>query len=59
MKADFKTIALVGKINSPGCSTSLLRLADYLRTRGHQVMITAHTADVCQIRDFEVATAPC
>jgi len=56
MKADFKTIALVGKINSPSCSTSLLRLADYLRARGHQVMITAHTADVCQIRDFEVAT---
>ena len=56
MNADFKTIALVGKFNSPGCSTSLLRLADFLRRRGHQVMITAHTADVCEIRDFEVAT---
>jgi len=56
MKADFKTIALVGKFNSPDSSSSLLRLAEFLRARGHQVMITAHTADVCEIRDFEVAT---
>jgi hypothetical protein len=36
MKADFKTIALVGKFNSPASTGSLLRLADYLRQRGHQ-----------------------
>jgi NAD+ kinase len=56
MNDDFKTIALVGKFNSPGGSSSLLRLADFLRARGHEVMITAHTADVCEIRDFEVAS---
>ena len=56
MKADFKTIALVGKFNSPGNSSSLLRLADYLRQRGHEVMITPHTADCCQTQDFRVVT---
>ncbi len=56
MNDDFKTIALVGKFNSPASSTSLLRLADYLRRRGHEVTITAHAADVCEIRDFELAT---
>jgi NAD+ kinase len=56
MNTEFKTIALVGKFNSPGGSGSLLRLADFLRARGHQVMITEHTADVCEIRDFQVAT---
>ena len=34
MKADFKTIALVGKFNTPACTGSLLRLADFLRKRG-------------------------
>ncbi len=56
MKADFKTIALVGKFNTPACTGSLLRLADYLRQRGHGVMLTAHTADSCEIRDYPVAT---
>jgi NAD+ kinase len=56
MKADFKTIALVGKFNSPASTGSLLRLADYLRRRGHAVMLTAHTADSCEVRDYPVAT---
>jgi NAD+ kinase len=55
MKADFKTIALVGKFNTPACTGSLLRLADFLRRRGHLVMLTAHTADSCEIRDYPVA----
>jgi NAD+ kinase len=52
MKADFKTIALVGKFNSQANSSSLLRLADYLRRRGHEVMLTTHTTDGCEIRDY-------
>jgi NAD+ kinase len=56
MKADFKTIALVGKFNSPASTGSLLRLADYLRRRGHAVMLTAHSADSCEVRDYPVAT---
>ena len=56
MKADFKTIALVGKFNSPASTGSLLRLADYLRRRGHAVMLTAHAADSCEARDYPVST---
>jgi len=56
MNPDFKTIALVGKFNRPANSGSLLRLADFLRKRGHEVMLTAHTADACEIREFPVAS---
>ena len=56
MNPDFKTIALVGKYNRPGSAGSLLRLADYLRKRGHEVMITAHTAESCATHDYPVAT---
>jgi NAD+ kinase len=56
MNPDFKTIALVGKYNLPGSTSSLLRLADYLRKRGHDVMITAHTAETCDTHDYPVAT---
>ena len=56
MKADFKTIALVGKFNTPACTGSLLRLAEFLRKRGQGVMLTAHTADSCDLRDFPVAS---
>ncbi len=56
MNADFKTIALVGKYNRPGSTGSLLRLADFLRKRGHEVMITAHTAETCDTHDYPVST---
>jgi len=56
MNSDFKTIALVGKYNRPGSTGSLLRLADYLRKRGHEVMITAHTAETCETCEYPVAT---
>ncbi len=52
MEADFKTIALVGKYNSPACGASLLRLAAFLRERGHEVVLAAHTADLCEIDDL-------
>ncbi len=56
MNPDFKTIALVGKYNRPGSTGSLLRLADFLRKRGHEVMITAHTAETCETHEYPVAT---
>ena len=56
MNSDFKTIALVGKYNRPGSTGSLLRLADYLRKRGHEVMLTPHTAEFCDTLDYPVAT---
>jgi NAD+ kinase len=56
MNPDFKTIALVGKYNRPGNTGSLLRLGDYLRKRGHEVMLTPHTAECCATLDYPVAT---
>ena len=56
MNPEFKTIALVGKYNSPASGASLLRLAGFLKQRGHEVVLAAHTADVCDIKDFQVST---
>lgn len=55
MKADFKTIALVGKFNSPVNTGSLLRLANFLVQRGHGVVLASHTADACATHDYPVA----
>ena len=54
MKPDFKTIALIGKYNSPTGARSLIRLAEFLRARGHEVLMTCHTADTCSIEGYEV-----
>jgi NAD+ kinase len=57
MKADFNTIALVGKYNNPAAGAGTLsRLADFLHKRGHEVVLSAHTADACSIEDFRVST---
>lgn len=54
MKPDFKTIALIGKYNSPTGARSLVRLAEFLQARGHEVFMTCHTADTCAIEGYEV-----
>lgn len=54
MKPDFKTIALVGKYNSPTGARSLIRLAEFLQARGHEVLMTCHTADTCAIEGYPV-----
>jgi NAD+ kinase len=41
----FKTIALVGKYDSPEMSESLPQLADFLRELGYEVLIAHNTAD--------------
>lgn len=53
---DFKTIGVVGKYYGATASSAVHRLADYLASRGREVLIAAHTAEVCQIRDFKTAT---
>jgi len=55
MNPDFKTIALIGKHNTGTGAQSLARLGHFLASRGHEVFIAAHTADMCQISDFPVA----
>ena len=49
MKPDFKTIALVGKYNSPASASSLSRLANYLQAKGYTVLVTCHIAETCAI----------
>ena len=45
MSQSFKTIALVGKYDSPEMSETLPQLADFLRERGYEVLIAHNTAD--------------
>lgn len=54
MDSNFKTIALVGKYNSQASAASLMRLAAFLRERGHQVLLTAHVADMCKLAGYEI-----
>ncbi len=56
MKPNFKTIGLIGKYNSTGIGSSVSRLANWLTVRGHQVHVTAHTADMCKLNDIPVAS---
>ncbi len=56
MDSDFKTIALIGKYNSPASAGSLMRLAGFLRQRGHEVLLTAHTAESCRIEGYAIHT---
>ncbi len=45
MSEIFQTIALVGKYDSPEIGEALLRLADFLRDHGHDVLIARNTAE--------------
>ncbi len=45
MPETFQTIALVGKYDSPEAGEALLHLADFLRDRGHDVLIARNTAE--------------
>jgi NAD+ kinase len=56
MDSKFKTIALVGKYNSQASAGSLMRLATFLGERGHRVLLTAHTADMCKIEGYSIST---
>ncbi len=55
MEQIFKKIALVGKHNSTSISSYMLRLANYLRERGHDVVLTTHTAEFCHLTDLPCA----
>jgi NAD+ kinase len=56
MKPDFKTIALVGKYNSPSSASSLSRLADFLQAKGYRVLVTCHIAETCAMAGFQTRT---
>ncbi|MHB0990414.1 MAG: NAD kinase [Burkholderiales bacterium] len=51
----FKTVALVGKYDSPEMGDNLPKLADYLRSRGHNVLISHNTADQLDVVNHPTA----
>ncbi|HET9112300.1 MAG TPA: NAD kinase [Burkholderiales bacterium] len=51
----FKTVALVGKYDSPEMGDNLPKLADYLRSRGHNVLISHNTADQLNVVNHPTA----
>ncbi len=55
MESNFKSIVLVGKYNSASVSAPVLRLAEFLGQRGHDVWVTVHTADHCNIKNLQMA----
>ncbi len=57
MSQSFRTIALIGKYQSPDVAESVMRLADYLRERGLTVLIEQGTASsIGMAGDFPLAT---
>jgi NAD+ kinase len=55
MSAIFKNIALVGKHNSTSVSGNMLRLAEFLRQRGHVVTLCTHASEFCRMTDLPCA----
>jgi NAD+ kinase len=55
MSLNFKKIALVGKHNSTSVSANMLRLAEFLRRRGHEVVLSSHATEFCQLTDLPCA----
>lgn len=57
MTSSVKTIALVGKYNAAGITTSIQELAQFLRAAGHAVVLEADTADNMALPDFDTMSA--
>ena len=51
----FKTVALVGKYDSPEMGDNLPKLADYLRNRNYDVLISHNTADQLDVVNHPTA----
>ena len=53
MQTPFHTVGLVGKYDNQGMETSLRALGEFLRTRGHTVLLAVQSADHLGITDFQ------
>jgi NAD+ kinase len=51
----FKTIALVGRSNSPGVAAALATMGDYLKIQGREVLVERETAATNRLTRFPVA----
>jgi NAD+ kinase len=52
MQTPFHTVGLVGKYDNQGMEESVRALAEFLRGRGHAVLLASQTAENLQITDF-------
>jgi NAD+ kinase len=52
MQTPFHTVGLVGKYDNQGMEASVRALGDFLRQRGHTVLIAQQTAEHLKITDF-------
>jgi len=52
----FKTVALIGRYNSPEIGDSLLRLARFLEERKHQVLVERSTAECTGVTGYPLAS---
>lgn len=55
MEQIFKKVALVGKHNSTSISSNMMRLAAFLQQRGHDIVLTTHTAEFCHLTELPCA----
>jgi NAD+ kinase len=53
MQTPFHTVGLVGKYDNQGMEHSVRKLGEFLRARGHVVLLAVQTADHLGIADFE------
>ena len=53
--SDFKTIALIGRYNSPDVAAALAAMGDYLRKQGRKVLVEKETAASSRVGGFPVA----
>lgn len=51
MQTPFHTVGLVGKYDNPGMHDSVCALGEFLRGRGHEVMLASQTAERLNIQD--------
>jgi len=54
MQTPFNTIGLVGKYDNQGMEASVRALGDFLRRRGHTVLLAHQTAEHLKITDFPI-----
>ncbi len=52
MQTPFHTVGLVGKYDNQGMEASARALAEFLRARGHAVLLASQTAEHLGIKDF-------
>ena len=51
----FRHVALIGRYASPGIATPMIHLAAFLRNRGHDVVLDAHTAQFTPVPGYPTA----